>query len=613
MAFRRRGVEGAGVLVWLAAQGCADPCIDDGLLQDPGDDEDCPALASQSDSESESETETVTVTITDSDGDGDCNNGVQDGDETDVDCGGTCEADCGNGQGCGSAQDCASGVCTDEGECATPTCDDGVQNGGETDVDCGGDCPGACEPGEGCLVGEDCTTMNCEDDTCQPPSGDCADGMQNGDETDVDCGGSCPMQCDDGEGCIVDIDCVSGNCDPDTMTCGPACDDGVQNGDETDVDCGGSCPMDCDDGEGCLVGEDCVSMVCDPDDMTCTPPSCDDGIQNGDETDVDCGGSCGNTCETGEVCNTGADCIDDVCDPDDMTCAPPLTVEVAPACADFAGEAIQLTAVAMGGTGTYTYSWDPPDGLDDPTSATPLATPTEFTTYTVTVDDGVNQASDVGTVVNASPFNLENACTLYQGVFLGNTGLASITYSLGGTVACEEGNNDFGLHLCEDVVFQDVQLQGVLEVTNDQNDDDIVGLVWGAQNASTFYSLSWKRTAQNFFGCSVPEGIVVKRVEALDFATMTGADVYCPSDTLASTLLLDPSQTTTNGWEEGQQYLVTIDYLTTGSSITVTRISDMAVIAMFDVVDATFPNGFFGSTTISQENACVGPLNASCL
>jgi hypothetical protein len=47
-----------------------------------------------------------------------------------------------------------------------------------------------------------------------PPS-TCADGTQNGDETGVDCGGSC-------------------------SAC-PTCADGTQNGDETGVDCGGSC------------------------------------------------------------------------------------------------------------------------------------------------------------------------------------------------------------------------------------------------------------------------------------------------------------------------------------------------------------------------------------
>ncbi|WP_172826949.1 di-heme oxidoredictase family protein [Flammeovirga sp. SJP92] len=77
----------------------------------------------------------------------------------------------------------------------------------------------------------------------------CEDGVQNGDETGVDCGGSCAP------------------CQTEPL---PTCDDGIQNGDETGVDCGGSCAL------------------C----QTEPSPTCDDGIQNGDETGVDCGGSC---------------------------------------------------------------------------------------------------------------------------------------------------------------------------------------------------------------------------------------------------------------------------------------------------------------------------------
>ncbi|PKN58336.1 MAG: hypothetical protein CVU56_06150, partial [Deltaproteobacteria bacterium HGW-Deltaproteobacteria-14] len=61
-----------------------------------------------------------------------CGDGVPNGDETDVDCGGSCSA-CGAGQGCAGASDCLSGVCTD-GVCQAPACDDGVTNGQETDV-----------------------------------------------------------------------------------------------------------------------------------------------------------------------------------------------------------------------------------------------------------------------------------------------------------------------------------------------------------------------------------------------------------------------------------------------------------------------------------------------
>lgn len=53
--------------------------------------------------------------------------------------------------------------------------------------------------------------------SCKDDNATCTDGIQNQDETGVDCGGVC--------------------------TACPTCNDGIQNGDETGVDCGGSaCP-----------------------------------------------------------------------------------------------------------------------------------------------------------------------------------------------------------------------------------------------------------------------------------------------------------------------------------------------------------------------------------
>ena len=102
-------------------------------------------------------------------------------------------------------------------------------------------------------------------------SSSCSDGIQNGDETGIDCGGSCPTACD--------------------TTCG----DGIQNGTETGVDCGGAecdpCAT-CEDGllNGSETGIDCGGSDCEP----CA--TCDDGIQNGNELGVDCGGDCPNPC-----------------------------------------------------------------------------------------------------------------------------------------------------------------------------------------------------------------------------------------------------------------------------------------------------------------------------
>jgi hypothetical protein len=42
-----------------------------------------------------------------------------------------------------------------------PTCNDGVQNGNETDIDCGGGSCAPCQNGRHCLVGGDCISGNC--------------------------------------------------------------------------------------------------------------------------------------------------------------------------------------------------------------------------------------------------------------------------------------------------------------------------------------------------------------------------------------------------------------------------------------------------------------------
>jgi hypothetical protein len=90
------------------------------------------------------------------------------------------------------------------------------------------------------------------DPECDGPQPTCSDGVQNGTETDVDCGGGSCAACDDGESCAVNGDCTSGLCSGGVCTAASTCSDGVQNGDETGVDCGGSCPpcaVSCADAE----------------------------------------------------------------------------------------------------------------------------------------------------------------------------------------------------------------------------------------------------------------------------------------------------------------------------------------------------------------------------
>ena len=123
----------------------------------------------------------------------------------------------------------------------------------------------------------------------------------------------------------------AGNCATATCTCqAPSCADGVKNGTETGVDCGGTCPNKCVDAVGCLSGDDCVSGVCGGvagqdggKGSTCQAPSCTDGVKNGTETAVDCGSNAkcppGETCQTcpgcttGENCAQGGDCTSGIC------------------------------------------------------------------------------------------------------------------------------------------------------------------------------------------------------------------------------------------------------------------------------------------------------------
>jgi hypothetical protein len=209
------------------------------------------------------------ATCTDADGPT-CSDATKNQDETAVDCGGaTCDP-CGVGKACGQNTDCSSNVC-DPGTklcLAAPSCDDDVKNAGETDVDCGGgQCP-ACPVGDGCQQDSDCTTNVCDPNTNEcAPLPTCNDNIENQDETDVDCGGTCDP-CPVGDGCADDGDCVSGSCNTGgTDTCVatgvPTCDDGVANQDETAVDCGGATCKKCPLGQTCELPSDCVSGICD--------------------------------------------------------------------------------------------------------------------------------------------------------------------------------------------------------------------------------------------------------------------------------------------------------------------------------------------------------------
>ncbi len=185
---------------------------------------------------------------------GSCTDGILNGDETDVDCGGSCSRDghkCADTKSCTGASDCESSIC-DHGACQVPACGDGIMQAGEMCDD------GNSTLGDGC---DDGPMGNCR------PTG-CGNGAMDPTE-----------ECDDGnavngDGC--DNNCKMTGCGNGVITGVEACDDGnAINGDgcntacmkEPGFDCAGTTVSVCTPicGDGLVVG----SESCD--DMNATP------------------------------------------------------------------------------------------------------------------------------------------------------------------------------------------------------------------------------------------------------------------------------------------------------------------------------------------------------
>lgn len=161
-----------------------------------------------------------------------------------------------------------------------PGCDDGAQNQDETDVDCGGGVCGGCELGGACLGDTDCSSSWCEGGVCGEPGclvdADC-------DAFDSDCvEATCDVvskTCDqapiaEGEACD----------DGDLCTTGETCDKGGCLGGKV-VDCSGldsSCGIGvCDPDSGSCAGQAFPGTEGDPcdDGFACTPDDvCEAGL-----------------------------------------------------------------------------------------------------------------------------------------------------------------------------------------------------------------------------------------------------------------------------------------------------------------------------------------------
>jgi hypothetical protein len=194
--------------------------------------------------------------------------------------------------------DCAKGA-------PTKTIHDGKACGGGGTLQCVGEVCTGCNGDTACGTTDDCQTATCLPDmTCnygyKPIGTACAGGT-----TFCDASQKCVE-------CAIDANCAPGKTCYQQSGC-VSCSDKFKNGDETDVDCGGSCSP-CADKLACILPKDCKSTMCE--NGTCI--SCTDGVKNGGEAGIDCGGvstclACpGTACSVATECALGF-CYDTVC------------------------------------------------------------------------------------------------------------------------------------------------------------------------------------------------------------------------------------------------------------------------------------------------------------
>jgi hypothetical protein len=92
------------------------------------------------------------------------------------------------------------------------------------------------------------------------------------------------------------------------------------------------------------------------------------------------------------------------------------------------GYSSQLVAIPAGGSGNYSYSWNPVTYLDDPTSMTPVSTPLSDITYTVTIFDGISSLTSGNVTLTLHPLPTPPTITYNSGLLISSSSTGNQWY-----------------------------------------------------------------------------------------------------------------------------------------------------------------------------------------
>jgi hypothetical protein len=181
---------------------------------------------------------------------------------------------------------------------ALSTTDEGNGNTGSPGMD-------RCTSVQDCPNVTTCTTMKCIDGSCIP--GFVPVGIQCNDNGVCDGAGTCV-------GCVTDSDCKGASPTCENSEC-ISCNDGIKNGSESSVDCGGSrcgeCGLggSCSSNNDCSEDDDCVDGLCCDASCTGVCKSCNQPGKEGTCSSLPKGTEDPGICDNKKACGANGNCL----------------------------------------------------------------------------------------------------------------------------------------------------------------------------------------------------------------------------------------------------------------------------------------------------------------
>ncbi len=178
--------------------------------------------------------------------------------------------------------------------------------------------PGCNVNGQACSSNVECCSLTCQANHCVPAGPSCTNGMQDGAETGVDCGGGTCPACPLGGGCAANTDCQATTiCSGGQCVCGAGradCNANPADGCEVSIagdpnNCGG-CGNVCSlaNASSTCVSAQCMIGSCNFSYADCNGMTAD-GCEVNTQTDNSNCGSCGHVCGMPQTCHPPGNCM----------------------------------------------------------------------------------------------------------------------------------------------------------------------------------------------------------------------------------------------------------------------------------------------------------------